>query len=403
MSLLLQMFTSYLATFFVITFASVYLIVRYIFTYWKRRGIKYVSPSFPFGNFGLAFMQKLSWAELGSLLYNSTSDPFIGAFSFLRPTLIVRDPHLIRSILVKDFQHFVDRGLYHDEINDPLSAQLFTMGSDKWRNLRVKLTPAFTSGKLKAMFSTLTDCGNILQRHMDHLVESKVNVELRELSARFATNCIASVGFGCDINCIDNPNTSFRKYGRQFFATTLKNGLRFLAMFNFPQILKTFKIRLVDHDIEDFMTTMVKQTMEFREKNNVVRKDYFQLLLQLRNTGNVQLDDEWETVITNDEKGKQLTLTEVTAQAFVFYIAGFETTSATMAYCVYEITRNPDIQKKVHDEIDEVLRKHDGKISYESVSDMKYLECCLDGKSIKLIKDQNEGNFVIFFNFSFII
>lgn len=372
--------TSYWTTFAVLLFTCVYLIVQYVFSYWKRRGVKFVPPSFPFGNFGPVFLQKLSWAELGSQLYNSTTDPFIGAFSLLRPTLIVRDPQLIRCVLTKDFQHFVSRGVHHDEERDPLSATLFAIGGEKWKNLRVKMSPTFTSGKLKAMFSTLVDCGDILQRYMDRLVAENQTVELRELSARYATNVIASVGFGVDINCIDNPDTAFRKYGRKFFAMNLKNGLRFLAMFNFPQILRAFKIRLVDADIEDFMMSVVKKTMDFREKNNIVRKDFFQLLIQLRNTGNVQLDDQWETVITNDEKGKKLSLNEMAAQAFVFYIAGFETTSTTMAYCTYEIARHPEIQRRIHDEIDEVLRKHDGKITYDSVSDMKYLECCIDGE-----------------------
>jgi len=142
--------------------------------------------------------------------------------------------------------------------------------------------------------------------------------------------------------------------------------------------VKLFHIRAVDKDVEQFMTSVVKQNLIYREKNNIVRKDFFQLLVQLRNTGNVQLDDQWETVITNDEKGKQLTLNEVTAQAFVFYAAGFETSSTTLSFCLYELSKNQEIQRKVQKEIDEILAKHDGKITYDSVSEMKYLESCID-------------------------
>lgn len=185
---------------------------------------------------------------------------------------------------------------------------------------------------------------------------------------------------GNEINCIENPDTSFRRYGRKVFDTNLKNGLRFLLAFIAPSVMKFFHIRQFDQDVEDFMKSLVQKTLEFREKSNVVRKDFFQLLVQLRNTGNVQLDDQWETVITNDEKGKALTLNQVTAQAFVFYLAGFETSSTTMSFCLYEIAKNPNVQRKIHEEIDCVLAKHNGKISYESVSEMKYLESCVDGK-----------------------
>ena len=137
---------------------------------------------------------------------------------------------------------------------------------------------------------------------------------------------------------------------------------------------------MISTDVEDFMKSVVSQNLEYREKNNISRKDFFQLLIQLRNTGNVSLDDEWETPLVYKNGGKSLSVDEVTAQAFIFFAAGFETSSSTLSYCMYELAKNPEIQQKAHAEIDEVLKKHDGRITYESISDMKYLECCLDGK-----------------------
>lgn len=64
-----------------------------------------------------------------------------------------------------------------------------------------------------------------------------------------------------------------------------------------PAVQKLLKLKSIDDDVEHFMMTMVKQTIEHREKNNVTRKDLFQLLIQLRNTGNVQNDGDWETKI----------------------------------------------------------------------------------------------------------
>lgn len=364
-----------------VALTCVYSYFKYTFLYWQRRGIKYVPATSPFGNFGPAFLQKKQMGEVGLDHYRNTTEPYIGLFACIRPVLLIRDPELIRHILIKDFQHFVDRGVYSDEKNDPVSAHLFSLSGDKWRNLRVKLTPAFTSGKLKAMFSTLVDCGIPLQKYLNGIASKGETIEFREISARYSTSVIASIGFGIDINCIENPDTSFRRYGRKFFALNLKNGLRFAAMLLLPKFMKIFKIRAIDRDIEDFMMALVKNTLEHREKNNIVRKDFFQLLLQLRNTGNVRLDDEWETVITADANGKKLTLGEMTAQAFVFYAAGFETTSTTISFCLFEIARNADIQRKVHREIDEVLAKHNGQLTYESASEMKYLESCIDGEA----------------------
>lgn len=361
----------------------IYLYIRYVYSYWKRRGIPYLKPSFPFGNFGKVFRIKSSIGEFSKEVYEKSKEPCIGIFSALRPVLFIRDFDLIRNVFIKDFQHFHDRGVYFDEKRDPLSAHLFALNGKKWKNLRVKLSPTFTSGKMKAMFSTLVNCGDSLQKHIEEMVIQKGGFEVRELSAQYATNVIASVAFGIDINCIKDPDTPFRKYGRKVFAINWKNGLRMLLTFIFPEFLKFFKIRTVDRDVEDFMMNVVEQTLKYREQSNVVRKDFFQLLVQLRNTGNVQLDDQWETVISN-EGSKALTFEEVAAQAYVFWLAGFETSSTTMTFCMFEIARNPDAQNKVHEEIDRILKEHNGQITYDSVNEMKYLECCIDGKPILL-------------------
>lgn len=54
----------------------------------------------------------------------------------------------------------------------------------------------------------------------------------------------------------------------------------------------------------DYMKKIVRQTIEKREKHNIVRKDMLQLLLQLRNTGKINGDEDegWSAVKT---KGRQ--------------------------------------------------------------------------------------------------
>lgn len=81
-----------------------------------------------------------------------------------------------------------------------------------------------------------------------------------------------------------------------------------------------------------------------------------------------------------------MTLDEITAQAFIFFGAGFETSSTTMSYCLYEIAKNLNIQRKVQEEIDRVKKENNGELSYESVKNMTFLENCIDGKyPIKMI------------------
>lgn len=80
---------------------------------------------------------------------------------------------------------------------------------------------------------------------------------------------------------------------------------------------------LIPKDIEDFFVRIVSETIDQREKSGVVRNDFMHLLIQLKNHGKL----EGETV----EVGK-LSLNEIAAQCFVFFAAGYETSSTTMSY-----------------------------------------------------------------------
>lgn len=55
---------------------------------------------------------------------------------------------------------------------------------------------------------------------------------------------------------------------------------------------------------------------------------------------------------------------------------------------MYELARNPEAQSKAYAEINEVLRRHDGKLTYESINEMKYMENCIDGEKFILWKPE---------------
>lgn len=104
-------FTSLIVTLIVIG----YLYVRNAFSYWKRRGVSYIQPSFPFGNLKNIFLQTNSFADELKKYYNSSDEPVLGLYSSVSPNLLVRDPNIIREILIKDFSSFHQRVFDIDE------------------------------------------------------------------------------------------------------------------------------------------------------------------------------------------------------------------------------------------------------------------------------------------------
>ena len=99
---------------------------------------------------------------------NIAAKLILANFSFDKPILLIRDLKLVKNILVKDFQYFLDRVTSNDEKLYPLSSKvLFVMKGQIWRNWRTNLTPVFTYGKMKMMFYLVDICGKELADCLD--------------------------------------------------------------------------------------------------------------------------------------------------------------------------------------------------------------------------------------------
>lgn len=73
---------------------------------------------------------------------------------------------------------------------------------------------------------------------------------------------------------------------------------------------------------------------------------------------------------------------EIVAQSFLFFIAGFETSSTTATFAFLELAMNPEIQEKLRNEIKSVLDKHNNEITYDSLKEMTYMGQVIDGKLV---------------------
>ncbi|XP_049962793.1 cytochrome P450 6k1-like [Schistocerca serialis cubense] len=351
-------------------FAILYVTFKINYTYWKKKGLPYLEPFFPLGNgWNTALMKKSPGEDLRDIYFEAEGKDVVGIYSLNNPLLIVRDPELIKTILVKDFNYFPDRGIYVDEETDHLTAHLFFLGGTKWKGLRQKLTPTFTSGKMRAMFGIVRDCAQILA----DVTPAGSVVEVRELIARYATDVIASCAFGIDVDSQHNPEVEFRQWGRRFFKPSLRTYLTQALGFSNPKLRTLLPIAFTPKDITDYFTKVVRDAVKHREETGIIRKDFLQLMIQLKNNGYV--DDSFSITGRKNSEQKTLTTKEVAAQAWVFFLAGFETSSTTVSFCLYELSKHPDIQKKLQEEIDNMLKKTNGDVTYEVImTEMPYLE-----------------------------
>jgi len=161
MFLILQSLTFYLISVITAIFIGLYFHFTRNFNFWQKLGIPYVKPTPFVGNLKDCVLLKANIGEQLQRIYNEHSDkPYVGIFSFDRPSLLIRDLELVKNILVKDFNNFMDRTFSFEDKYDPLFGKILPVLKGKlWRNLRTNLTPVFTSRKMKMMFYLVDTSG----------------------------------------------------------------------------------------------------------------------------------------------------------------------------------------------------------------------------------------------------
>ncbi|XP_046752753.1 probable cytochrome P450 6a14 [Diprion similis] len=336
-----------------------YLVANYSF--WKERGIPGPKPEIIFGNTKDPTLVRENFGvSLKTLCDQFPGAPLVGIYDRRTPVLIVRDPELVKDVMIKDFSKFSERGNPVHEKVEPLAVHLFNLETKRWRSLRSKLTPAFTSGKMKNMFTLILECVEHFEQYLDNLAAKGEPIDCREITAQYTTDVIGSCAFGLQMNAMDDDNSEFRKMGRKIFNMDTKIRILRLLRLAAPWLYELIGIPAMSDDITKFFTASVKETVDYRMKNNIHRPDIIEILIDVK---------------TNPEKlDFELTDAFIASQAFVFFAAGFETSSTTISHALMELAQNHDMQDRLRREITESLEASGGKITYETLRELKYLD-----------------------------
>ncbi|XP_001603857.1 cytochrome P450 9e2 [Nasonia vitripennis] len=342
---------------------AVYRYLRKRCDYFEDLGLPYV-PALPlFGNMGNLVFGRKHIVHVIQDIYNYMPEAkYLGAFDFTRPVIVVRDPELIKDITIKHFNNFTDHQGFVDVSVDPMfGGNLFSMAGDQWKEARTLLSPAFTSSKMKAMYGLMVKSVENLVAHVEklHKEDPKRKFATKDLMTKYTNDVIATCAFGIEVNSLEDPTNQFYVLGRK--ATDFEGllSLKFSLNRAFPKLMKLLRVKIVTDKVARFFKDVVRRTVEMRDAENISRPDMIQLMMDARGKTSENL---------------KLDITQMTAQAFVFFFGGFDTTSTQMCIISHELIINPDIQSRLQAEIDEVLERTRGKPTYDDINSMPYLD-----------------------------
>ncbi|KAJ2949665.1 hypothetical protein O0L34_g15591 [Tuta absoluta] len=90
----------------------VYWYITRNFNFWKNRNVAFVEPVPFFGNIKeSALKQKFIGEILQDIYAKFPKEKVVGIYTMTTPALLLRDPDIIKQVMIKDFDLFADRGV----------------------------------------------------------------------------------------------------------------------------------------------------------------------------------------------------------------------------------------------------------------------------------------------------
>ncbi|XP_063534347.1 cytochrome P450 9e2-like [Cydia strobilella] len=371
--------------------AAIYLYCRQVYSRFSKYGVKNPKPLPLLGNMSSILLRTVNFIDVVNDLYNKfPEERFVGNFQFMKPVLFIRDIELIKKVTVKDFEYFLDHSSIVSEDVDPFFGRnLFSLKGQEWKDMRSTLSPAFTSSKMKHMLPFIVEVGNQMVISLEQqLKESKkgfIDIETKDVATYYANDVIASCAFGLKVDSHLEPDNRFYKMGHKASNFDFVAILKVFGYSSFPWLMKLMKTHLFSKDVTIFFQHLVLSTMKNREVHNILRPDMIHLLMEAKkgqlvheeNSGN-DAGAGFATVEESNVGKKTINRAwsdiDLTAQAVLFFIAGFETVSTAMTFLLYELALNPEVQDKLAEEVLEHEKRSGGKFDYNSIQNMVYMD-----------------------------
>ncbi|KAH3871556.1 cytochrome P450 3A41-like [Dreissena polymorpha] len=345
------------------------------FTQLRRNGIPGPTPWPLVGNLLQMFYRGVNktdeeWFQKYGKVY--------GCYFGYQPQVVTCDPELIKNVLVKDFHNFTDRPVPKN-IPRLLSEGLFFMQGRNWKRVRNLLTPSFSAAKLKQFLPIIDKCASVLATNIGSQIRKEVDV--RKIFSHFTMDAIASTAFGIDIDSQNQPEDPFVTHIERLFIPSSFTRIYVVLTSSIPILgdaLKYLGFSSSPGKTIDFYQRTGQTLIDERKKHKMERVDFIQLLLKaefdpakseyIQNGVDIGPSDLSEDI----QQKEKLTDFEINATAFVFFLAGFETTASLLRYSTYVLALHPDIEAKLLREIEENIQEESP--TYQNLATLKYMD-----------------------------
>lgn len=358
-------------------------------TYFKKIGLPGPPYGFLLGNSGELFNGSppliiQDWSEQ----YGETYGMYEGS----TPVVVSSDLDLVHEIFVKRFDHFHGHKPFPLEPDPEHSEKthVFLSRGLRWKRMRSITNPAFAVSKLKKVMPIIDECTDPLLDKLEANSQHGKPFNIHPLLQEFTLDVIAHIAFGEERmfqkgKPEDNPYLDLvRKiFGKPESAITM---LIALISVVYPEAnrFSQFLFEKIGTDpgfvLEQKLDALVEERRKMKDYKG--RTDFIQLFLEAE-AGEDDAEglglgsgNDTELNLRGLTYKKKLTAGEITMNLLLFLLAGYDTTSNTLAYAIYLMAINPETQQKAYEEVTSVFGSVD-EICYDKLNELTYVEAVI--------------------------
>jgi cytochrome P450 family 13 len=368
--------------------AAICVYYNYQLSYWSRRGIPGPKGELFWGNLKEVIgRKKVNVFQIRD--WSKQFPRYYGIKKGFYNNLVISDPDLAHEIFVKKFDHFHGHELHpmeEDPDKDPKMVLLILARGLRWKRLRTISNPIFSLANLKKIMPTMYDSIEHLMEYFKTVENKPINIH--PIFQEVTMDIISRIALGQNgSNLFKNPYIDYAKSIIGNSTDKFNNNLAQIIPSLKPLIRwLTFWLRIDSNDAHTLHINLFKEVMKRKSERETMKEnktdsndkklvDFIDLFLDAEVPEQKHSDTMGVLDKRNLKISKELSVTEIVGQCFIFLLAGYDTTANSLSFVCYELIKNPESLQKLVEEIDDHLFDSDPEdLSYEKINELKYLD-----------------------------
>jgi cytochrome P450 len=240
-------------------------------------------------------------------------------------------PDDIKHVLVDNHKNYT-KGLAYQRLKAVLGNGLLTSTGDIWLRQRRLIQPAFHRQKIVNFAGIMTDAASETGEHLTNFARTGEPVNIHAEMMRLTLTVVARALFTAEVGSMAGEIGSAMN-------TMLENSIRRIERpFTFPLWLPIPEVIGFKNSLQT-LNRIVFKIIDDRRRQKTDQGDLLSMLLHA----------------VDEETGKEMNDQQLRDEVMTLFLAGHETTANALSWAWYQLSKSPEIERRLDDELSRVL------------------------------------------------